>query len=199
MPDNSKITLKQLKDAMMSTVARAEDGSYRKDGNGNYRETGGNGVNNKEFTNIIKEIDKVIQSGYGNYSKTELEDLKTFYNNADPKAIFSNFINSMSSALIDANGNEILSTQDLTKTIYGTVHTNGKSGAVNDERIKVGETFIFPYYSKIIPINNEEIFNAVDMACSPVFSIKDGQITWEYYPAPKYGIEDVKFMYGGSI
>lgn len=101
--------------------------------------------------------------------------------------------------IFDANGNEILSTQDLTKTIYGTVHTNGKSGAVNDERIKVGETFIFPYYSKIIPIDNEEIFNAVDMACSPVFSIKDGQITWEYYPAPKYGIEDVKFMYGGSI
>lgn len=101
--------------------------------------------------------------------------------------------------IFDANGNEILSTQDLTKTIYGTVHTNGKSGAVNDERIKVGETFIFPYYSKIIPIGNEEIFNAVDMACSPVFSIKDGQITWKYYPAPKYGIEDVKFMYGGSI
>lgn len=101
--------------------------------------------------------------------------------------------------IFDANGNEILSTQDLTKTIYGTVHTNGKSGAVNDERIKVGETFIFPYYSKIIPIDNEEIFNAVDMACSPVFSIKDGQITWKYYPAPKYGIEDVKFMYGGSI
>lgn len=101
--------------------------------------------------------------------------------------------------IFDANGNEILSTQDLTKTIYGTVHTNGKSGAVNDERIKVGEIFIFPYYSKIIPIDNEEIFNAVNMACSPVFSIKDGQITWEYYHAPKYGIEDVKFMYGGSI
>lgn len=101
--------------------------------------------------------------------------------------------------IFDANGNEILSTQDLTKTIYGTVHTNGKSGAVNDGRIKVGETFIFPYYSKIIPIDNEEIFYAVDMACSPVFSIKDGQITWEYYPAPKYGIEDVKIMYGGSI
>lgn len=101
--------------------------------------------------------------------------------------------------IFDANGNEILSTQDLTKTIYGTVHTNGKSGAVNDERIKVGETFIFPYYSKIIPIGNEGFFYAVDMACSPVFSIKDGQITWEYYSAPKYGIEDVKFMYGGSI
>ena len=90
--------------------------------------------------------------------------------------------------IFDANGNEILSTQDLTKTIYGTVHTNGKSGA-----------FIFPYYSKIIPIGNEKIFDAVDNACSPVFSIKDGQITWEYYPAPKYGIENVKFMYGGSI
>ena len=101
--------------------------------------------------------------------------------------------------IFDANGNEILSTQDLTKTIYGTVHTNGKSGAVNDERIKVGETFIFPYYSKIIPINNFEIYQAVNMVCSPVFSIKDGQITWEYYPAPRFGIEDVKFMYGGSI
>lgn len=104
-------TMQQLKDAMMSTVAVAEDGSYRKDSKGNYRETGGNGVNNKEFTNIIKEIDKVIQSGYGNYSKAELEDLKTFYNNADPKAIFSNFINGMSSALIDANGNEITDPQ----------------------------------------------------------------------------------------
>lgn len=101
--------------------------------------------------------------------------------------------------IFDANGNEILSTQDLTKTIYGTVHTNGKSGAVNDERIKVGETFIFPYYSKIIPINNVDLYTAVDSGCSPVFSIKDGQITWKYYPAPKYGIEDVKFMYGGSI
>ena len=101
--------------------------------------------------------------------------------------------------IFDANGNEILSTQDLTKTIYGTVHTNGKSGAVNDERIKVGETFIFPYYSKIIPINNFEIYQAVNMVCSPVFSIKDGQITWKYYPAPRFGIEDVKFMYGGSI
>lgn len=101
--------------------------------------------------------------------------------------------------IFDANGNEILSTQDLTKTIYGTVHTNGKSGAVNDERIKVGETFIFPYYSKVIPINNVDLYTAVDDACSPVFSIKDGQITWKYYPAPKYGIEDVKFMYGGSI
>lgn len=100
--------------------------------------------------------------------------------------------------IFDANGNEILSAQDLTKTIYGTVHTNGKSGAVNDERIKVGETFICPYYSKIVPVAND-IFNAVNMACSPVFSIKDGQITWEYYSAPKYGIEDVKFMYGGSI
>lgn len=101
--------------------------------------------------------------------------------------------------IFDANGNEILSTQDLTKTIYGIVHTNGKSGAVNDERIKVGETFIFPYYSKVIPIDNVDIYYAVISGCSPVFSIKDGQITWEYYPAPKYGIEDVKFMYGGSI
>ena len=89
--------------------------------------------------------------------------------------------------IFDANGNEILSTQDLTKTIYGTVHTNGKSGAVNDERIKVGETFIFPYYSKIIPINNVDLYTAVDSGCSPVFSIKDGQITWISIHAPLTG------------
>ena len=104
---SNNFTMQELKNAMMSTVSHAEDGSYRINKKGNYKEGGGHGVNDKEFTNIIKEIDKVIESGYGNYSKAELEKLQEFYRNANPKAIFSNFINGMSSALIDDNGNKI--------------------------------------------------------------------------------------------
>lgn len=104
---SNNFTMQELKNAMMSTVSQAEDGSYRRDKRGNYREGGGHGVNNKEFTNIIKEIDKVIESGYGNYSKAELAKLQEFYRNANPKEIFNNFINGMSSALIDDNGNKI--------------------------------------------------------------------------------------------
>ena len=104
---SNNFTMQELKNAMMSTVSQAEDGSYRRDKKGNYDERGGHGVNNKEFTNIIKEIDKVIESGYGNYSKAELEELQEFYRNANPKEIFNNFINGISSVLIDDNGNKI--------------------------------------------------------------------------------------------
>lgn len=126
-------TMQQLKEAMMSTVGKEDDGSYKKDKKGNYRETGGNGVNNKQFTNIIKEIDKIIESGYGDLSKGQLDNLKDFYEKFSPQDIFTGLINGMTSALIDENGNEITDPQ---KQVEAMMNAYDKSSAKLEEKLK---------------------------------------------------------------
>lgn len=98
---------------------------------------------------------------------------------------------------------------DLTQSscfIYGYGDTGEGAGAIEDDRIIAGKTFIYPYWAKSFGATSSYHKNSPSIGYSglnPSFVITNGKITWSYKTSSSNyymdGYTRYKFVYGGLM
>lgn len=130
-------TARQILDELNNGIEKNADGTLKKDKQGNYVSNMPI-LTNEALTNDINNLNKIIESGYGSYTKKQIQEEIEFYKNFNSKDIFENFINGMKGALIDNNGNYITDPEEQVKAIRESYKDNSTAlrKYLNDQETK---------------------------------------------------------------
>ena len=98
---STDFTMQELRDAMMKTVKKDDEGAPKKDSRDNYKERGGHGVNNAEFTRAIEHIDKIISLVGGNLTEESIKKLAGTMSGANAGDMFTQLMNTLGEATLE--------------------------------------------------------------------------------------------------
>ena len=74
----------------------------------------------------------------------------------------------------------ILDLSDTTLQIFGTASTGTANGSIKDSRINAASGFVFPIDMYLDGVNTGGNIYSVGYQWFPQFTIKNGEISWEY-------------------